>query len=155
MRVKVVPQAVVLTTRTCPLPMTVKKKMHYNAMRGLSVVGPESSLLCGVWCCWLVVSFLERDRLEVLRAELGELRVRGRKVLEEEVLIGRVHLDVLAPRLVLQRREKRMGGMVVVLCVPLAADAVLLRGPEGEQCRSAASSACPTGPQTASAPTTP
>ena len=106
MRVKVVPQAVVLTTRTCPLPMTVKKKMHYNAMRGLSVVGPESSLLCCVWCCWLVVSFLERDRLEVLRAELGELRVRGRKVLEEEVLIGRVHLDVLAPRLVLQRRKE-------------------------------------------------
>ena len=114
--------------------MTVKKKMHYNAMRGLSVVGPESSLLCGVWCCWLVVPFLERDRLEVLRAELGELRVRGRKVLEEEVLIGRVHLDVLAPRLVLQRREKRVGGMVVVLCgrarvcgccVPHAADAVL------------------------------
>ena len=117
MRVKVVPQAVVLTTRTCPLPMTVKKKMHYNAMRGLSVVGPESSLLCGV--CGVVgwwLSFLERDRLEVLRAELGELRVRGRKVLEEEVLIGRVHLDVLAPRLVLQRREKRVGGMVVVLC---------------------------------------
>ena len=54
----------------------------------------------------VVVSFLERDRLEVLRAELGELRVRGRKVLEEEVLIGRVHLDVLAPRLVLQRREE-------------------------------------------------
>ena len=74
---------------------------------------------------WL--SFLERDRLEVLRAELGELRVRGRKVLEEEVLIGRVHLDVLAPRLVLQRGEKRVGGMVVVLCVPLAAVLLLLR----------------------------
>ena len=46
-----------LDDKNLPASHDREKKMHYNAMRGLSVVGPESSLLCGVWCCWLWCPF--------------------------------------------------------------------------------------------------